>query len=120
MKESHSEIDKYLLGLTLVIALVIGGGARPGLATDMIIQLVAVATSAFVCLRHMDRPIDRRVFWFMVVAGLAILLQILPFSSEAIRSTQGILLENDPLRGLDPWTISLGPRTNQLRCWGTF
>lgn len=104
----QSEIDKYLLGVTLMLALVVGGGSGTGLLTDTAIQLVAVVTSTIVCLRHMDRPIDGRVFWFAMAAGLAIFLQLLPISTGAIRSTQGILPDNVPLPGLEPSRISLG------------
>lgn len=109
MKElQRSEIDKFLLGFTLVLCLVFGGGTGTGLMTDTAIQLVAVVTSTIVCLRHMDRPIDRRVFWFAMAAGLAIVLQLLPISTAAIRSSQGILPQNVPLPGFEPSTISLG------------
>ncbi|MCP5002099.1 MAG: O-antigen ligase family protein [Hyphomicrobiales bacterium] len=108
MNERHSEIDKYLLGVTIIIALVFGGGTGTGLSTDMAIQLMAVAASSFVCLRHMDRPIDRRVFWFLVLACLAIVLQILPVSTEQTRSTQGILPADDTLLVMEPISISLG------------
>lgn len=104
----QSGIDKYLLGITLLLALVFGGGTGTGLATDTVIQLVAVVTSTIVCLRHMDRPIERRVFWFAMAAGLAIVFQLLPISTGAIRSTQGILPQNVPVPGLEPSTISLG------------
>ncbi len=104
----QSEIDKYLLGVTLVLALVLGGGSGTGLTTDTVIQLVVAITSTIVCLRHMDRPIDRRVFWFATAAGLAIVLQLLPIATETTRATQGILPHNVPLPGLEPLTISLG------------
>lgn len=104
----RSEIDKYLLGVTLVVALVIGGGTKTGLATDTVIQLLSIATSTFVCLRHMDRPIDPRVFWFMTAASLAVILQVLPIATDWTRSTQGILPGEHPLPGLEPATISLG------------
>lgn len=108
MQARQSEIDKYLLGGTLVLALVFGGGTGTGLATDMVIQLVAVVASTTVCLRHMDRPIDRRVFWFLMAAGLAIILQLLPIATDATRATQGVLPRNVPLPGLEPSTITLG------------
>ncbi len=109
MRETQlSEIDKYLLGITLVLALVLGGGTGTGLLTDTVIQLVAVVTSTFVCLRRIDRPIDRRVFWFMVAAGLAIVLQLLPVATETTRATQGILPRKVPISGLEPSTIGLG------------
>lgn len=104
----QSEIDKYLLGATLVLAMVLGGGTGTGLLTDTVIQLVAVVTSTIVCLRHMDRSIDKRVFWFLLAAGLAIVLQLLPIATDATRSTQGILPQNVPVPGLEPSTISLG------------
>lgn len=108
MQAHHSEIDKYLLGGTLVLALVFGGGTGTGLATDTVIQLAAVVASTTVCLRHMDRPIDRRVFWFLMAASLAIMLQLLPIATDATRATQGVLPRNLSLPGLVPSTISLG------------
>jgi O-antigen ligase len=108
MPERRSEIDKYVLGVTIVVSLIIGGGTGTGLPTDMAIQLLAVAASTFVCLRHMGRHIDSRVFWFMVLAGLAVVLQILPISTLQIRQTQGILPAIEPIDGMDPVSISLG------------
>ena len=108
MSRFRSEIDTYLLGGTLIIGLVLGGGTESGLSTDLVIQVLAVLTSTIVCLHHMDRPIDMRVFWFMVMAGLAILLQLLPISNQFIRGTQGILPGSDTADGLNPVAISLG------------
>lgn len=104
----RSEIDKYLLGATLVVALVIGGGTKTGLSTDTIVQLLAITASTIVCVRHMKRPIDRRVFWFMIAAGLAVIVQLLPIATDWTRSTQGILPGEHPLPGLETMTISLG------------
>ncbi len=108
MQRTGSEIDTYLLGATIVVSLIIGGGTEAGLSTDLAIQLLCVVASSIVCLRHMDRPIDMRVFWFMAMAGMAILLQILPLSNQLIRETQGILPGSDAAEGLNPISISLG------------
>ena len=104
----RSEIDKYLLGMTLLVATVFGGGTQPGLPTDTAVQLLSITTASIVCLRHMDRPIDRRVFWFIVAVGLAIGLQIVPFGWDWARSTQRILNDVDMPPGMRPVTISLG------------
>ncbi|MDF2369186.1 MAG: O-antigen ligase family protein [Rhizobiaceae bacterium] len=113
-----SNVDKYFLGITLLVAMVFGGGTTTGLSTDAGIQLLTIFTSTFVCLRHMDRAIDRRVFWFMAAASMAILVQLLPIASSLTRSTQGILPETMPLPGLDPLTISLGvSRSVEVAVW---
>ncbi|MEM6460959.1 MAG: O-antigen ligase family protein [Pseudomonadota bacterium] len=108
MHEDSSQIDKYLLGVTILAALVFGGGTEAGLTTDMGIQLLAVATSTAVCIRRMNKPIDRRVFWFLVVAFVSLLLQVLPISTEQIRATQGILPREEIATIPAPMTISLG------------
>ena len=104
----YPQIDCWLLGATLLVALVIGGGTSAGLATDTMVQLLAVATAATVCLRNMQRRIDRAVFWFMIAAILCVIFQLLPLATDAIRSSQGILPDNYPLSGLEPVTVSLG------------
>ena len=106
----RSETDKYLLAVPLLMALVLGGGTAAGLMTDTVTQLVIIIASSIVIMRNMDRPIDRRVFWFLVCVTGTFLLQILPISSEQIRSTQGILpdVPSDILSNFEGWTISLG------------
>ena len=104
----YPKIDTWMLGATLLVALVIGGGTKAGLATDTIVQLLAVASATIVCLRTMQRPINRAIFWFMIAAILCVIFQLLPISTDAMRSTQGILRENHPLPGLEPQTVSLG------------
>ncbi len=104
----QSEIDKYLLGVALLAALVFGGGTQPGLTTDTAVLLLSSIITTIVCVRCMNRPIDRRVFWFIVLAGLAIALQLLPIGSGFLRTTQGILPDRVPLPGLEPVPISLG------------
>jgi hypothetical protein len=87
----RSDIDKYLLGVTLIVALIFGGGTMAGLVTDTFIQLISIVTSSFVIIRNMDRAIDGRVFWLLVGIAAIIIFQMLPISIELIRSTQGIL-----------------------------
>ena len=67
MRNYWSEIEKYMLGTTIVASLILGGGTGTDLSTDAVIQLLTLLTSTIICWRHMDRPIDPRVFWFMAV-----------------------------------------------------
>ena len=104
----QSELDKYLLGVTLMIALIFGGGTQTGLTTDTAVQLLAAVTATIVCVRCMNRQIDRRVFWFLLLAALAIVAQLLPIGVGFLHETQGILPEGLPIAGLEPLSISLG------------
>ncbi len=106
-----SDIDKHLLGITILVALLLGGGTQPGLTTDTIVQLLAIAVSAFVILRHPERPIDKRVLWFMIAANAVILFQLLPVPIAALRATQGILqpIDAPSLGEVSGTTLSLGP-----------
>ncbi len=108
MTARQSEVDRYLLGVTLVAALILGGGTQSGLSTDMAVQLLAIAAATIVCLRHMERPIDGRVFWFLVAAGVTIALQILPLGWQWVRSTQNILSVSPELADVRPVALSLG------------
>jgi len=105
----RSDTDKYLLAVPLLMALVLGGGTRAGLITDTVTQLVAVLASSIVIMRNMDRPIDRRAFWFLVCVTGGFVLQLLPISSELTRSTQGILPDVPPdvLTDFEGRTLSL-------------
>ena len=99
----------WLLGTTLLVALLTGGGTLPGLSSDTMIQLLAIATATAICLRNMQQRIDRAVFWFMVAAMLCLVLQLLPVATDLTRSTQSILPGDNPMPEMEPATISLGP-----------
>lgn len=102
------QFDKYLLGMVLLVVAIFGGGTQAGLPSDAAIQVLAIVAASIVCLRHMDRSIDSRVFWFLVATGIAVVMQITPLGSVWVLSTQNILREVGLPDGMQPLTISLG------------
>jgi O-antigen ligase len=78
VKAAGRESDKYLLGIALFLAMVIGGGTRSGLVTDSIIEVVMIAASAYALGRAADASLTRTVRILALLAVAAILLQLLP------------------------------------------
>lgn len=70
--------DKIALGTVLLLALVFGGGAGPGLFTDSLLQAAIVIAVAFVLTGHNHLPASPVAVAFVVLTALACLIQLVP------------------------------------------
>lgn len=84
MTAAAKQTEKYVLGIALFLAMVIGGGTRSGLVTDSIIEVVTILASAYVFSRPGAVPVARPV---AVMAGLAVAasaIQLLPLPRDLL------------------------------------
>ncbi|MFA6031718.1 MAG: O-antigen ligase family protein [Myxococcota bacterium] len=100
MKERQSERDKYLLGLVLFIALLIGGGTASGLYTDTLIEIAAIIAAATVFSRASVQTIPRPALWLLFFAVALFALQIIPLPAPLFDRVRP-----DALLG-NPWLVS--------------
>ncbi|TIL54848.1 O-antigen ligase family protein [Mesorhizobium sp.] len=96
MSDRTSEWDKYLLGLVLFLALLIGGGAASGLYTDTLIEVAAIVSAAAVFSQASGRQrIPRSVLWLLTFAVALVVLQIVPLPAAIFSGLRPELLLAD-------------------------
>jgi uncharacterized membrane protein YwzB len=72
----------------MVLAMMLGGGAAPGLWTDSVLEVIILLVSAAVLADPDGEPIDKRVVWLVGAVACAVLVQLIPLPvqlSEAVR-----------------------------------
>ena len=91
---SQSRIDKYALGLALLLAVVFGGGSMSGLFIDTMLMLfvVGACTLALAKTESNTRVRHLTALAFLPVAIVA--FQFIPLPTSLLNSTQHILPPN--------------------------
>ncbi|MEP9389873.1 O-antigen ligase family protein [Mesorhizobium sp. KR9-304] len=95
MSSKPRQIDKYLLGSVLFLALLIGGGTASGLYTDTIIEILAVVAAAVALSAPSEHKIDRRAFWLLLAILALALLQLVPLPAALLEPFRPELLAVD-------------------------
>ena len=78
MNSQRSEINKYLLGATLVLALLIGGGTARGLYTDSLVVCVSLLSAAIVMGSNSEQRASTSAALFVASVILLFLIQLVP------------------------------------------
>jgi len=80
--------QKIGLGIVLLLALVFGGGAGPGLFTDSLLQATIVLAVAVVLAAQSSLPAPPVLVGFLVLTALAGLLQVMPLPAWLFAGTR--------------------------------
>ncbi len=80
--------EKIGLGVVLFLALILGGGAGPGLFTDSLLQAAIVVAVALVFSGTGSLPASRIVLFFLIATTLAGLLQVVPLPAWLFEGTR--------------------------------
>ncbi|MGF7160635.1 hypothetical protein FHS85_002266 [Rhodoligotrophos appendicifer] len=97
MSLGRAEGSKYLLGLGLLLALLVGGGTASGLYTDLMIQIWVLVASAGVLYGTPTPALDRKLHWLFLAIASLFVLQLLPWPSAWLAPLRAPLLS-----GLSP------------------
>jgi O-antigen ligase len=87
------KLDKYVLGITLFVGLTIGGGTRPGLVTDSIVEVIAILSAAFVLSGPASAPISRSVKLMCAAIIAVMVLQIIPLPIAVLNPFRGEIIQ---------------------------
>lgn len=99
--------EKIGLGVVLFLALILGGGAGPGLFTDSLLQAAIVVAVALVFSGTGSLPASRIILFFLFATALSGLLQVVPLPAWLFEGTRPEVF--DPVETGSPTRfISLG------------
>lgn len=84
MGKLRAEWRKYVLGLSILLSVLIGGAAGTGLWTDSLLECVLILSAAAVLASGEGEPVDPRVRLFLALVVAAVAVQLIPLPAGVL------------------------------------